>query len=781
MIIDRNTKHHIWFYFSTYSSAVFVLFNCLVVYSSNLYNHCNYSIDTTLGYQLTNDIVLGGFVVLFLMLSLRLYLFHKQYNLSLYVTHYIISLGLITSFLIDYNKTYCVDKLGVATSPFIWAEWVACSPLIIYSTIIITEEQLTWKDFYMMATFKLSIIFGFLIIVANSFESAVLFLIISILLTLPMNALLFYNADEIILTYDSEVSQEVQTELRIELGTIRKELSWFLCLIFPIYSVVYICAIFGAMNHETTLICFNLLSFITKGIYVEQASNKFMVLGSKVQEILHQEYFHIEARRSFIKYIFHSVRTPFNTIAIGLELLKESELLTRQHQQYLRMMIESCNNVSEVLDSVLTIQKIEEGKFELFYENCDIRKIVKTAFIVMEGAMIRKKIHHSVIFAENTPSSIYVDGKRLETVIINLLSNAVKFSPTNGTIVVNITFEYKSEDRIKPKKRFCGNLLQTIIPVNRADENDDVMFMFFSITDSGPGIAKEDKRKLFQVFTQSDANHVNDGHGFGLGLSFCKTIIKLHGGNIYVTSVEGKGTTFKFSVPIKQFEYSSTHDDEESSHEENAVITKDASGTPLGKASRRTTSAPNKNGHIVPEYSSVVPQVDFARDSSFKSKYSKQSTNFKSKTSVAEALIVDDSPMNRKMLKNLLRVLQIEADEAENGEEALKCVHKRSIPYKMIFMDGSMPIMDGVTCIKHLRARKYNSIITGLTGNVIESDIQDFMKSGANFVFKKPMSKDKLKKLLHFIHTHEHEQMCIGTSVMIETEDSFRISTPLFH
>jgi signal transduction histidine kinase/ActR/RegA family two-component response regulator len=625
---------------------------------------------------------------------------------------------------------------------YVWPEWIACSPLIIYSTIMITNDPLSKTNIVIMATSQLSVFFGFAIIVCNSMEAAIICLVVSIFLAIPMNLLLLYNPNEEISNNLFEFSYEINTELYTDLGKLRSHLSIFLCAIFPMFSIVYICAAAGAISNEVALVCFNLLSFAMKGIYVELSSNKFLLLSSKVNEILHQEYIQSDARRSFIKFLFHEVRTPFNTISIGIDLLQESNTMDTNNHKYLKMMRESCHHVSDILDSVLTMQKIEEGKFELVYQFCDIRNIVNKAYGVMESDFTRKKIKVKITFAENTPSLVYLDGKRIEHVIINLLSNAIKFSPDNEAIAVNITFEYRNNknshsshssrsDESNKLKNFLLNTLfiSKIIPLDGSEKSDDKLYMIVTVTDNGPGISKENKRKLFKMFSQVNAESLNDGSGFGLGLSFCKNIIKLHGGRISVHSIEGRGATFKFSLPIQRYEYSSTKND----------------------------SYVQNHG----DFESII------------SSHKYQSESNESKRMEAEVLIVDDSPLNRKMLKQMLFIFNMVSEEAENGEEAIKLVRARTIPYKVIFMDSSMPKMDGITCVKYLRKQlKYNSIITGLTGNALENDIQKFIESGVNYVFTKPLSKEKLRKLVFYVRNNNTN---LGDVPIIENENGFEI------
>ena len=117
-------------------------------------------------------------------------------------------------------------------------------------------------DAFMMFTFQISVFIGFILIVVESYSISIFLLILSIMFSIPMNNLLLYNINDIIVNYDSELSHEIQIILRIELSKLRKKLSVFICIIFPFYSIVYICSINDAFNNEITIrIIFNRILF----------------------------------------------------------------------------------------------------------------------------------------------------------------------------------------------------------------------------------------------------------------------------------------------------------------------------------------------------------------------------------------------------------------------------------------------------------------------------------------------------------------------------------------
>jgi CheY-like chemotaxis protein len=205
------------------------------------------------------------------------------------------------------------------------------------------------------------------------------------------------------------------------------------------------------------------------------------------------------------------------------------------------------------------------------------------------------------------------------------------------------------------------------------------------------------------------------GKGSGLGLSFCKTIVELHGGEIGVNSIKGHGTTFKFIIPIKQYE----------------------------KHTLDTKLATHGSQYISPNHR-------------------------RTKLPFTSVLVVDDSPTNRKLLKQLLLLFSFDVCEADDGQKAVDIVQQDVDRIKIVFLDNHMPIMDGLVAAQELRKCKYNNLIFGLTGNTFKEDIDSFLEAGANFVFAKPFTKQKVRKIYEFV---KYSSCNVGTVVLKETNE----------
>lgn len=224
-----------------------------------------------------------------------------------------------------------------------------------------------------------------------------------------------------------------------------------------------------------------------------------------------------EGRKELLSTVSHDLKNPLNALLISNDLLmrsieahekdfeKRRNLLGRSH--------EAADHMKKLINDLLDVSRIEEGKLEIRPSECDSTQILKENLKLIEQISEEKGISLTSKIPEDLPK-LWADPNRLSQVFSNLLGNAVKFTHPGGKISVEV----------------------------KVFEKD----VRFSITDSGPGIAPEDQKHLFEKFWQAKAAK---GFGTGLGLSICKEIVKAHGGEIWFETEVGVGTTFYFSIP----------------------------------------------------------------------------------------------------------------------------------------------------------------------------------------------------------------------------------------
>jgi PAS domain S-box-containing protein len=228
-------------------------------------------------------------------------------------------------------------------------------------------------------------------------------------------------------------------------------------------------------------------------------------------------------KSQFLANMSHELRTPLNSI-IGFSRVIIKGIdgpVTELQQQDLTAIYNSGQHLLGLINDILDLSKIEAGKMELAFDEVNIADITSSVLSTMSGIIKDKPIEMKRVIEPDLPT-VRADTIRIRQVMINLLSNATKFTD-EGSIVVDVRLKTGTTGR------------------------NEVMV---SVTDTGPGISKQDQTKLFQPFSQVDDSPTRKTGGTGLGLSICQHIINMHGGKIWVDSDIGKGSTFRFTLPL---------------------------------------------------------------------------------------------------------------------------------------------------------------------------------------------------------------------------------------
>lgn len=225
-------------------------------------------------------------------------------------------------------------------------------------------------------------------------------------------------------------------------------------------------------------------------------------------------------KRELIAMVSHDLSAPLSSIEGTLNLLstKSVATLTERGADLVGRAQRNAGRLIKLVDNLLTIERLESGKFELNLELVSIDSLCQSAIEMVKDQADRKSI---LLSAEPCYADAILDPGRIEQVIVNLLSNAIKFSPQQSTIKIFV----QDADRAV---RIC-------------------------VTDSGRGVPKEDQLRVFDRFYQVDSvrDSQKGGPSLGLGLAICKAIVEAHGGTIGVESDGENGSKFWFSVPQK--------------------------------------------------------------------------------------------------------------------------------------------------------------------------------------------------------------------------------------
>jgi len=234
-------------------------------------------------------------------------------------------------------------------------------------------------------------------------------------------------------------------------------------------------------------------------------------------------------KSQFLANMSHELRTPLNSI-IGFSrvILKGIDgPVNDVQQQDLTAIHNAGTHLLELINDVLDVSKIEAGKMELaFDDEVSLPVVIDSAMSTAVGLTKDKPIRLERLIEDDLPL-VKADPTRIRQVLINFLSNAAKFTD-QGVITVRAYRSAHSE----PGK----------VPV------DEIRV---SVSDTGPGISKEDQAKLFRPFSQVDYSPTRKVGGSGLGLSISRLLVELHGGSIGVESEPGQGSTFYFSLPLQ--------------------------------------------------------------------------------------------------------------------------------------------------------------------------------------------------------------------------------------
>ena len=240
-------------------------------------------------------------------------------------------------------------------------------------------------------------------------------------------------------------------------------------------------------------------------------------------KIIHDKTREVQLLRSkneFITIASHQLRTPINEIRWAIESMITDEKLDNQTKEILNGTLNSVKRLANLIDNLLNVSKIEEGKFGYNFEELNYLDFMKEVL----SEMLPQIKHLGLNLYLNPPEEelpmIYFDKQKLYMAISNLLDNATKYNVQNGKIVVSIQ---KSND---------GKFIET------------------SIEDTGVGIEPEALKNLFSKFFRTSAGEKFNTEGSGLGLYIAKNIIRSHGGKIWAESEVGRGTKITFTLPI---------------------------------------------------------------------------------------------------------------------------------------------------------------------------------------------------------------------------------------
>lgn len=238
-----------------------------------------------------------------------------------------------------------------------------------------------------------------------------------------------------------------------------------------------------------------------------------------------------KAKSEFLSNMSHDIRTPMNAI-VGLTAIAASNIDNKQSvQDCLKKITTSSKHLLGIINDVLDMSKIESGKMTLNYESVSLRELMDGLVTIVQQQVRAKRQQFNVFIHDISVENVCGDGVRLNQVLLNLMSNAVKFTPEGGSIQVTLAEE-------------------------ESPKGEDCIRVHFKVKDTGIGMSKEFKERVFESFEREDNMRVHRTEGTGLGMAICKYIVDAMGGEITVESEQGKGTEFHVILDLQKEEIS---------------------------------------------------------------------------------------------------------------------------------------------------------------------------------------------------------------------------------
>lgn len=295
------------------------------------------------------------------------------------------------------------------------------------------------------------------------------------------------------------------------------------------FPIIYGLGVINWLNYNDMTFATVIANISVKYLLSSRACDERIQLVDYLKRsiIAKMEYAEV-SRRSFIRYAFHEVRVPLNSLVLGMSILRTN---SSEEEEAIQLMREAAEFMTDTLNDVLSLAKVEEGRMLLEMEYFQPHRMFLKAIKLLQGQASDKNINIKLELQDGFPDLVLGDCFKLQHTITNLLSNSIKFSHRSSEIILSSSFKRISETRSAIK---------------------------IQVIDQGIGISEVDLLSLFIPFSQINANGNQDGGGTGIGLCLAKQMIELHGGTLTVESRLKQGTTFEINVIMNQKEQIST-------------------------------------------------------------------------------------------------------------------------------------------------------------------------------------------------------------------------------
>jgi signal transduction histidine kinase/HPt (histidine-containing phosphotransfer) domain-containing protein len=418
---------------------------------------------------------------------------------------------------------------------------------------------------------------------------------------------------------------------------------------------------FNGQKHFITADRLNILNLLLSTYETAVMRNQELV---RARDDLHAAN---RAKSDFLANMSHEIRTPMTAILGYADMLLDTETSATDRIEHVRVIRHHGEHLLTILNDILDFSKIEAGKLSVENIDVDPRQIVGDVLSLMRVRALEKKLKLFVTYATAIPRTIKSDPTRLRQILINLVGNSIKFTES-GTVqlVLGLTNDTAEQSRLE-----------------------------ISVVDTVIGMTPEQSKNIFIPFQQADTSTTRRFGGTGLGLTICRRLAAMLGGDITLQTQAGKGSCFSVTIS-----------------------TGDLNGVPL----------------LQGEYEAIKPQEAVADAPS-------------SVQLCGRVLLAEDGIHNQRAISFYLKKAGIEVAVAINGRiacdmamEALALVK----PFDVILMDMQMPEMDGYEAATSLRQQGYAGPIIALTAHAMSHDRERCMKAGCTDYLSKPIDRKQL-------------------------------------